>query len=239
VRLRRFALPKAGGRPEEYEDASWPDVDDTVLSGSRIRVAVADGASESLLAGAWASRLAASACRFDPRALRRAVRSAAAAWPAETARWLEGRDAPWWQVEKLGRGAHATVLVVQIHEDLGWRAAAVGDSCLLQLSDGLVKRAFPVDSPAAFDNRPELVNSAAVQTCQPRHATGACQPGDRLLLATDALAMWLLGSPDLAAGLLVELEGPSAQTAFADWAQRAWHGGSLRNDDLTLLVIDV
>jgi hypothetical protein len=239
VRLRRFALPKADGRPEEYEDACWPDVDDTVLSGSRVRVAVADGASESLLAGAWARRLAASACRFDPRALRRAARWAAAGWPAETARWLAGRDAPWWQVEKLSRGAHATVLVVQLHDDLRWRAAAVGDSCLLQLSDGLVKRAFPMDSAAAFSSRPDLVNSAAAAACQPRHATGTCQPGDRLLLATDALAMWLMGAPDLAAGLLVELEGRSAQAAFAGWAERARGAGTLRNDDLTLLVIDV
>jgi hypothetical protein len=200
-------------------------------------VAVADGASESLLAGRWARLLAAAACRYDPRALRLAVRWAATRWPEETARWLGDRDPPWWMREKLDRGAHATVVTAQVHRDGQWRAAAVGDSCLLHVSDGRLKRAFPLDTPAAFTDRPDLVSSTRPGACRPRHASGVWQPHDHLLLVTDALAMWLLGAPDLIAGLLAAVASGGA-AAFAEQAERARREGALRNDDLTLLVLD-
>lgn len=223
--------------PAEYEDATWPDVDGAVLAAHRVRVAVTDGASESLLAGHWARLLASAACRYDPRALRRAARWAAARWPAEVARWLADRELPWWMVDKLDRGAHATVLVVQLEPGGQWRAAAVGDSCLLQVSDGQIKRAFPLADAAAFDERPALVGSALIAACRPEHTTGVCRPADQLLLATDALAGWLLGTPGAAADLLADLADGGA-AAFAGQVDRARRAGALRVDDVTLMVID-
>lgn len=198
---------------------------------------MADGASESLLAGHWARLLAAAACRYDPRALRRAMRWAAERWPTEVAKWLDGRDPPWWMVDKLDRGAYATVLVVQREPEGRWRAAAVGDSCLLQVRDGRIGRAFPLAHPAEFNERPALVGSTTAVACRPAHTTGVCRPADHLLLATDALACWLLDRPDAVAGLLADLADGGAE-AFAGHTDRARRSGALRDDDLTLVIID-
>ncbi len=235
MRVRRFALPRSDSGPGEYEDASWPDVDDTVTGADRVRLAVADGAAESLLAGPWARLLVATAVDYDSRSLRRAVHRAAGAWPAEVARWLDGREPAWWQLEKLGRGAHATLLTVQYGHDGRWRAAAVGDSCLLHVRGGRVCRAFPVDAPDGFGVRPELVGSADPERCRPVYASGVAQPGDRLLLATDAVAAHALAEGP--AELLDAVDDGGA-AAFADWAEQARKERTLRDDDLTLLVLD-
>jgi hypothetical protein len=244
VRVRRFALPRSDSGPHEYEDAAWPDADEVVPVDDRVRVAVADGAAESLLAGAWARLLAQAATRYHPRALRRAVRWAVDRWPGHVTRWLDGREPAWWQLEKLNRGAHATVVVAQLSPDGAWRAAAVGDSCLLHLRDGRIHQAFPVDSPDAFGTRPHLVSSVAPDRCRPVHTAGVCAPGDRLLLATDALAMWLLAAggttgPNGLDEVLDTANGAGARTAFADWAAHARGTRALRDDDVTLLVVDV
>jgi hypothetical protein len=67
--------------------------------------------------------------------------------------------------------------------------------------------------------------------------------GDRFLLMTDALAEWTLrqaeenGWPTLAVDhLLAEL---APQAAFAGWVEEHRRGHGLRNDDVTLMVIDL
>src|SRR5690348_3151374 len=55
-----FWVPKRGSSPEEYEDAAWvgPDGNSSGdIQERSLTAAVADGASESLLAGRWARRL--------------------------------------------------------------------------------------------------------------------------------------------------------------------------------------
>src|SRR6266487_5695625 len=55
-----FWVPKRGSSLQEYEDAAWvgPDGNGSGEMQQRsLKVAVADGASESLLAGRWARRL--------------------------------------------------------------------------------------------------------------------------------------------------------------------------------------
>jgi hypothetical protein len=58
--ISTFWLPKRGSSLQEYEDAFWvgPNSDGEGEIRQRfLRVAVADGASESMLAGRWANRL--------------------------------------------------------------------------------------------------------------------------------------------------------------------------------------
>lgn len=88
----------------EYEDAAWPEIEQWTGVADVLRVAIADGASESMLAGRWARLLARTACGYDPRALRHAVRRAARSWPVELAEYLADRPLAWWQAEKLARG---------------------------------------------------------------------------------------------------------------------------------------
>jgi hypothetical protein len=203
-----------------------------------VRAAVADGASESLLAGAWARLLARTACQYGPAALDAALHHAAEAWPEQVREHLANGPVPWWQREKLRRGAQATVLVVEAGPDDRWGAAAVGDSCVLHCRDGTILAGFPRSRAADFDVRPDLVVSTDVDADRPATIAGRFRPGDQLILATDALAAWALHTHEeggLPVPVLLELAADTAR--LGDWAARQQATGQLRNDDLTLLVM--
>jgi hypothetical protein len=207
-------------------------------------VAIADGTSESMLAGRWARLLARTACGYDPRALRHAVRRAARSWPVELSEYLADRPLAWWQREKLARGAQATVLVAQVSGDGTWRAAAVGDSCLFYCRGDDVLDTFPVTSTVAFGSRPDLVVSTRVEVCRPRSVVGRFVGGDLLVLATDALAAWAMHTVEMGQSPVETLRslaaGPGSQ-ALATWvsAQRSAKHSMLRNDDITVVTVEL
>jgi hypothetical protein len=225
-----FAVPKAGNRPDEYEDAAACDV----TAG---RFAVADGATESSFAAEWAGLLAAA---YVDRPVE----------PGSWADWLAGPRArweervgvlelPWYAEEKREAGAFATLLGLEFR-GRSWRAVAVGDSCLFHLRGRELLRAFPLDRADAFGNRPDLVRShpMAGPPCD-LWAEGECEPGDRFLLATDALACWLLARAEAGRPAWEELELLTGPDEFALRVDEWRAGQGLHNDDVTLLVIDV
>ncbi len=217
---RALWIPKAGHRPEEYEDAAAGPVEVTGLT----RFAVADGATESARAGAWARALAEAACRAP---LPEAIGQARQAFGEASGR---GASLPWYAEEKAAEGAHATVLALALHPNGRWSAEAIGDCVLFHLRDGALVLAWPLDDPDAFGNRPALVPSRPdVPAPEPETTTGAWQPGDRFLLATDALAAHLLRhGPEAALGLTPEVFEASVAEARA---------AGMRNDDVTLVEI--
>ncbi|MDX1530537.1 MAG: protein phosphatase 2C domain-containing protein [Rhodothermales bacterium] len=216
------ALPKAGHRPEEYEDAAAGPV---TRSGA-VYAAVADGATESAFAGAWAQALAEA--WVEEGAVDVAVRRARAAFN----RRVEARTPAlaWYAEAKVAEGAHATLLGVAVERDGQYRATAVGDCCLFHLREDGLHRAWPLDAPGAFSNVPALLSSRADATTPDQESTGGrVEPGDRLLLATDALAAYLLGAdPTAAVGLDAD-----AVAAFVERARR----DGMKNDDVTLVEL--
>jgi hypothetical protein len=233
-----------GSGPDEYEDAAWPDVAEWADAASSVRVAIADGASESMLAGRWARLLARTACDHDPGALLDALCQAGRSWPAETAAYLADRPLTWWQREKLSRGAQSTVLVVQVSDEGAWKAAAVGDSCLFHCRDDAVLETFPIARSADFGVRPALVGSRRVGACVPRWAAGGFAAGDLLVLATDALAAWVLRAVEAGESPVGTLRGLTSgpdSDALASWAEaeRGADPPALRNDDLTVVSLQL
>jgi hypothetical protein len=230
-----FSLPKRDHSAVEYEDAFAGD-------GGSGRFAVADGASESSFSGLWARLLVKRFVKKPPEPL--------AGWtdwlPAVQKRWckeLNGRELPWYAEDKFEEGAFATFLGLAVSEG-GWRAVAVGDSCLFHVRGGELLRTFPVDHPGDFGNQPRLVGSRALWATvekQQAHAEGDWQAGDLFVLATDALAEWFLrradagGKPwEAVQRLLGEDDGD-----FAAWVEARRDGEALRNDDVTLLAVQL
>jgi hypothetical protein len=224
-------LPRHGYAAEECQDAA-------AIDPSRGRFAIADGATESAQADLWARLLVENfiaAADPDP-----------AAWlPAAQRRWAEatgpatnGADLPWYLEAGLRQGAFATFLGLVV-DRAGWRALAVGDSCLFQVRGDELARAFPLVSSREFGNSPWLIG-----TRTPSRELGQCgsadwRPGDRLWLMTDALALWFLSNaeagrrPWWALGHALD-GGPSA---FAGWIEDLRGLRLLRNDDVTLLEV--
>ncbi|GAB2967102.1 protein phosphatase 2C domain-containing protein [Saccharothrix stipae] len=250
-------VPKHGHTPRECEDAAH--VLPAAGEGTWLAAAVADGASESLLAGPWAdllTRTVTDAVRDDDRVLRDVDRFAAALMGAGQA-WLgwladyvaereaAGRPIAWYEQPKLDRGPHATVLAARF--DTGpsatrWEVAALGDSCLFHTRDDRLLRAFPLESAAAFDNSPGLVNAfdrdGALLARHVRTASGVAEPGDRFFLCTDALAAWFLGAAergDRPWHVLDEFTRSGDLDGFTAWLTTTRAEGLMRNDDVTVV----
>ncbi len=241
LRWQAFHTHKRGNSPDEYEDAS-------AVNPVKARFAVADGASESSFAATWAQLLADGFLAAKRRPWRDLAWLAPARqrWAAE----VDPRPLPWFAEEKRELGAYATLLGIAFRtapEGGAWRAVAVGDSCLFRLRAGKLERSFPLARSSDFGNQPALLGSRGRVADTPpqgiRHARGNGRPGDRILLATDALSEWLLRRneqeqrpADDIARLLAE---SAPQDAFTGWVEERRDRQGLRNDDVTLVVIDL
>jgi hypothetical protein len=159
-------------------------------------------------------------------------------------RRLAGRPLPWFASEKAEQGAFAAFLGVQIDAHNRWTALAVGDCCLMQVDDvgkGMrVVKTFPLQKSSQFTMSPYLIGSRSdgeslkdrIQT-----STGTLRDGDMLLLATDAMAAWLLkrheeGRP-LWKWLYRKLGTPESFAAMVAYGRK----NGLRNDDFTLVRV--
>ena len=238
--IKTFCCPKLGNSPEEYEDA-WAQRHTRTPAG--IRVAVADGATESSFAKLWAVLLAESYVRSElaGEEFFARLKPARRLWQ----RRLAGRPLPWFASEKAEQGAFAAFLGVQIdaHKNR-WTALAVGDCCLMQV-DGVgegmrVVETFPLQKSSQFTMSPYLIGSRANgESVNERIqiSEGSLRNGDMLLLATDAVAAWLLkrheeGRP-LWKWLYRKLRTPESFAAMVAYGRQ--HG--LRNDDFTLVRV--
>jgi serine/threonine protein phosphatase PrpC len=233
LRCRAFALPKLGNSREECEDASSFDC-------ARGRFAVADGASETAFAGEWAALLCESYVAGDREA------ADLQDWRDELRqRWLTAvnRDGlPWYLEQKLQEGAFATFLGLCFQETSGlsrsWRALAIGDSCLFHARGNELQHSFPLTKAGEFGTRPHLIGSRQRAEAVAAVAAGTLENGDLLLLMTDALAEWFLR--DHEAGGKPWLELARLRTdEFEHWVNGLREARKIKNDDVTLLVIDL
>ena len=237
LHVQACALPKAGNRPEEYEDAWATDL-------AMGRLAVADGASDSFESRIWAHALAEAFVRAPPPT------DGVLAWLAEPAQvWREHihwDQLTWYAAEKARRGAFATLLGLTI--DAGadaavtWHALALGDACLLHVCGAALLTAFPLTASADFGNAPPLLATRPEYSRRSleelQTARGTLATGDLLLLATDAMAAWLLHEIEADRHPWAALVGLD-EAGFAALVDRLRAEGALRNDDVTLLIVGV
>lgn len=250
---RKFWLPKAGNRSDEYEDAcrvAYPDR----IGDSReqiARAAVADGASESAFAREWAKILTdgfvarhLDLASLDEDALLEWLKPAQDEWH-ECVPWDR---IPWHGETKARSGAFATLLGLSIGaasddcERLTWQAIAVGDCCLFVIHEDRLQQSFPLETADEFDNYPSLVSSNRSASKglwdAVRSTSGECVSGDILILASDAIACWFLArleDGEEPMETLMELE----EANWADWVDEQREAGVMRNDDMTLLIVEV
>nr|WP_238361903.1 protein phosphatase 2C domain-containing protein [Actinopolymorpha pittospori] len=246
-----------------------PDVAVDVLVDGPIVAAVCDGASESMLAGQWANILAAAALDHASASLdffgaSDEFRDFAAEVVFEWSLWVDdyvaqrvqqGRPLKWYEEAKLPQGAFATLLVVHVASESAaddspyvWRAAALGDSCLFHVRDDKIIATFPVQDSADFGVTPDLFGSVnrngRLLAERSRFLEGTCEAGDHLFMMTDALAAWFLRCRDLgdvrqAIHQLRELDKGNDLQPFLDWISTLRATGDLRNDDVSLIHIDI
>jgi hypothetical protein len=226
--------PKPGNAGGENEDA-------TALDAGALRFAVADGATEAWQSGGWASHLAAEFVRRPPT-------------PGDFPAWLTAARGGWtppaagtaWYVEvKQEQGSFATLLGLEFRQPkntpgLTWKAVAIGDSCLLVLRGGRFEVAFPLATVSEFGSRPALVPSSTEVRCpKPEWLAGRAEPGDLFILATDAVARYLLSLPSPADQnpLLLAIHAGAATKAPEVVLESLLGLNDALNDDASIIAV--
>ncbi len=236
--LRVLSCPKAGSSQSEYEDAARGN-------DELGRFAIADGATESSYSGEWARHLTSLFVEDPPQS---SQERHLAPWirKAQDTFTVGLRDtAPWYAIEKARLGAWATFLAFKINVDSRyWVAWAVGDTCLFRcdLLKTALSLAFPIGHPDDFGSSPALVGSKPISNryvlSKVSRQWGRARSGTSFVLASDALAAWILtdvrnhGRQWLTLLTIEEYEFP----AFVESLRR---NSSLKNDDTTAMIIEV
>src|SRR5579871_1339498 len=241
ITLQTFRLPKAGNTEAECEDASWPETGEEREAPRVLRAAVADGATETLFSGLWASLLT-RAYSYAPS--HAAFLNALPALRADWQQRIEANPLPWYAEEKARSGAFATLLGLTLktghaRDVTYYECLAVGDSCLFHMRDAHLFRAFPLTRAADFNNSPYLLASHPLRNADLaehlRSTAHRAVAGDTLLLLTDALAHWFLQAIEADPARPDPLRNVTTPDAFAQLVQQEREAHRLRNDDTTLL----
>jgi hypothetical protein len=258
-----FWVPKRGSSLEEYEDAVWTGPDGNSsgeLRAPSLSMAIADGASESMLAGKWARRLVevfgTNRSTRTRAAFLSAYRAAAGGWGDEVVEYTKQRERrsfpiQWYEEPGLAKGAHATILAAEFRDGrngraASWSATALGDTCLFQVRDEQLYASFPLSDASSFTYQPPLLGSRSVdEAVLRRHVkvmTCDWESGDSFYLMTDALAAWFLRaneSGDRPWEPLRDMDTVDAELDFGDWVEQQRDLNNLNNDDTTLVRIDM
>lgn len=232
VRLRVGAqsVPKHGRTPAENEDSVAADP-------VTARFAVADGASTSARPEVWSRILVDAFVRegLDPLSPDIRARLRDRWW-----RQVATPALPWFAVAKLRQGGSAAFVSLEFDLDEGtFRAAAVGDSCLFQLRGGRLVFAGPLSRSAQFSRYPVLLGTQpdGPDPVKAMIWEGAFGRGDEFVLATDAVAKFLLlvhethGRMPSLAGLVRSHEHFQRSVALYR------HRQLMPNDDATACVV--
>src|SRR6202163_4226199 len=195
VRVATCVTSKLGEEADACEDVIR--VRDLADGG---RIGASDGATTSSFSREWATRLAEWFTRRtshpDPEAIWRIVPLLGRVWGGD----VESGPLRWHAEKKLPQGAFATLLGVTV-TNRRWVAVALGDTCLFHVRKTELLASFPYTSSDDFAARPVLASS--VQPATPElmehiaHAEGTLADGDMIVVATDALAHWLLRNAEV------------------------------------------
>jgi hypothetical protein len=239
---RAFSLAKDAGYPDENQDC-W------CVDEVRGVAALADGVSSAIFSRSWAEILVNAAVAgfpdpADAESFARWLAERRAAW----SRQIDVSRLAWFQKPKLREGAFSTLLFVRLDapaEDAGeWRlrGLAIGDTCLFHVREGKLLSRFPVQSAIEFQGDPLVIGSIDLNR-DPMLAfcliDEPCQPGDLVVLCTDALAEWVLRLEE--SGTLPSWPAywDMPQAAWAEEIQALRNDRVIRFDDTTLVLLRI
>jgi hypothetical protein len=242
IYAKEFSLAKGGNSERENEDA-WKAAKD------KSRFAVADGATETSFSGAWARQLVRAFAKGDlsiPLAIEELK-------PLQSEWWqnnVHRRPLPWYAEEKANDGAFAAFIGLEfLKEDSepgtknAWRATAVGDSCLIQIRENEILKAFPLADSASFDNHPSLLSSAPVFNEDGKKLimkeSGSWRCDDVFLLMTDALACWFFKEGEQGKSPWDTLRDLHSDDSFKELIANLRGAGRMKNDDVTLVRLNI
>ena len=243
---------KQGNTRRELEDAyaCMPRGTGPITSEA-FTIAVCDGASQTAFAAEWAKLLSRAYVR-SPAGSSSSLATLASSLHTRWHSIAFRSDLPWYAHEKAGQGSFATLLGLRIQTQSAgpgftWSATAIGDTCLFHTRANTLLKAFPIEDADEFTQTPALLSSLpSMNHALPEAQTAVssiCLSRDVFLLATDALARWILQSAaaheEPLPLLLGLLSAQSPQQGFAEFLADLRQDRTIKNDDVTCIAISV
>ncbi len=241
-KIRAFQLAKIGDSLFECEDAF-------AISDNENRLAISDGVSQSFASKIWAQTIVKHLVKSEiPSNIEILILEAAKEWQFEVESQLNP-NTQWNVRKKIEAGAQATFasLIFEIQDNsIQWAAQLIGDCAVAQISvqSDLSHRVTlcpssysdsPNSNPGTVSSQPPYVRGTPI-SCQ-----GVMHAGARLLVMTDALAIYM--SQKVIEGVCIFSIFPflseDTQNPYADfehWAN-SLRPSEIEDDDLTLIEI--
>lgn len=234
------------------ESESSTDCEDAYAENDSLgRYAIADGTSQSFFPKQWAELLVNHFCETTALSLDQKN------WEE----WLVPIQQEWYyQVEKrvnklkqfhltnrfdAGESAASTFIGLEVDRaKKEWKALIIGDSCLFHIGGSQLLKSYPIENFKSFTELTEAFASFAGDNhIAPEIVGDKANPGDVLILATDALAKWIMeyketGKLEDALTQLNRIETDKQFCQFVDCARLA-EDIPLEDDDVTLMMISV
>jgi len=237
------SVPKASYSPGDCDD-------EFAVCSEAAKFAVADGATQASYSKEWARILVTSFLELNTSTLTRDhfeswLEGCRRKW-TEWERPLASRTLPWFTKEKLLEGSASTFLGISF--DFGtdacnqvlWKAVAFGDSCLFIVRGEWLIRHFPIEASDDFTATPSLLHTLAYPIGDDLHIfSGGVCAGDRIFMATDALAKWLLYVYETTETPWDQLYAISSHSELQSFVDENRANGSMRDDDVTLITIEI
>lgn len=240
-----FYAPKLGNDEHEWEDGAAGR-----CGGQNPRFAIADGATGAFGSARWAQQLVAAFVGS-------ADSGAPAVTPEGMHQWLELMQTTWRDDPRTASGSDlarlkaarvgsfATLLGCELSGLDGprtrWKAVGLGDAVLYHVRGSQVTQ-FPRISADEFGSNPDGVSTKPeklaemVERLTIEH--GELAVGDRLYLASDAFAKWMIQADrsDRTSlwTMLAKLDHPATFRRLVADQRRA---GEMPNDDVTLMRV--
>ncbi len=244
--VKSYSIPKNGNSTSENEDAKKILPRKHVKSSNFLRCAVSDGATQASFSRLWAKLLVNESVQYKPslKRLDDVIFNAQLSWTNEIAKY----ELPWHAEEKVKKGAFATLLWLSINrvDATGgtFKALALGDSNLFVIRKESLHLCFPIQDPQKFSNNPVLISSIPARNENIKENINIIEDawfvGDEFILATDALAYYLLNQFEQNSSFFLVLKEILVMQllhydAFQSWIQSLRENNEIKNDDTTLI----
>jgi hypothetical protein len=248
-----FHEAKVGSADHEWEDGAGWDAGDPA-AGRDARCIVVDGATEAYDSIRWVGQLVRSFLGVDAAGDGPALtRDGMDAWFGRMQdRWQATAPAEFGSIFEERKfhqdGSFATLLGCEISGLHGtrpsWLAVALGDTVLFQVRGTGMVAQFPALGADDFGLDPDGVSTQPSTRDWMRtrlgSASGELAVGDRLYLATDALANWMVRAAGTDGPWLWRtLDGLHDPEAFRRTLADRRRSGEMKNDDVTLMRVEI